>query len=79
MSRSECQREMIFAMTAGNLITAVLLAFLHDGLTAGEVMAFWMATWFIATYCAWSVIDWADRHKENRRGGQATCGKDKGE
>ena len=63
MNREDCMKEMMISMLIGNLITLVVFTALRAVLAPLEVVGFWVGTWFIATYCVWSVIDWMDRKK----------------
>lgn len=62
--REKYREEMYKSLLAGGLITLFIFAFVHQIFTTGEVIAFWLGTQMIATYCVWSVIIWAERGRD---------------
>lgn len=63
--REQCLFELMTSLTIGNLITLIIFAALHTIFTPLEVVGFWVGTWFVATVCVWSVIDWIDRKRRS--------------
>ena len=64
MNREKCLEEMIRSMIIGGVIGMFGLAFVHQQLRGPlEMVVYWIATWGIATYGTWSVIDWMDRRR----------------
>lgn len=64
MKREQYLEEMLKSMSIGGVIGMICLAFVHQELkTPLELVVFWVATWMVAMYCVWSVIEWRDRGK----------------
>ena len=67
MNREQCLEEMSISLLFGGIICMIALAFLHKHfVTPVEVIAFWLSSWMICSYCVWSVIDWIDRRGNDR-------------
>ena len=68
MNREKNLEEMCRAMAGGGVIGAICLSFVNQELHGPlDLLAYWIATWMISTYCVWSVIDWIDRARNKKK------------
>ena len=65
--REECLQEMCQSLAIGGFVTMVIFSASHEMFTPGEVIAFWMGTWSVVTYAAWSVIIWIKKCRAARQ------------
>lgn len=63
MKREECLRECLVSTAAGAAIAAVLCAVLPSIERGLEMIAFFLAFWFVGLIGTWTVIDLRDRYK----------------
>lgn len=67
--REKYLSELVIAMNIGNAITVVLFALVHQIFTNTiETIVFMVATYFIAVYGSWTVIEVVDEERDRRKG-----------
>jgi len=69
MSREQCLQEMVAALVMGGAaaIIAFVFALQVTEFNIADGISFLFGTWFIGTYCSWSLIDWTERWLKWRR------------
>lgn len=67
--REQCLQEMVMSLVFGGIaaIIAFSSVFQYADFTVVGAIAFLIGTWYIGTYCAWSLIDWTERWCKWRR------------
>ena len=63
MKREQCLRECLISTAAGATFAAVLCATLPSIERGLEMIAFYLAFWFVGLIGTWTVIDLRDRYK----------------